>query len=93
MAVVVLLRRLALGSIAVGVLLRRVAIRVLLARLRRLLRLALRSIAVRLRRHGLLALLRLALLRRGLLLRLVFVLLGSFAHYFPWYTSGFKMPM
>ena len=31
--------------------------------------------------------------RRRRLLRLVVVLLLCFAHYFPWYTSGFRMPI
>ena len=86
-----------LGSLTIRVLrltlLRHIPIGVLL----RLLAL-LRSLAVRALRLALrpLRLLRLRLAfgsRRRRLLRLVVVLLVCFAHYFPWYTSGFRMPM
>ena len=93
--VVALLRRIAvrvlllalLRHVPIGVLLGLLA---LLALLRNLAKRRLR-LALLLRR---LRLLRLAFgSRRRRLLRLVVVLLVCFAHYFPWYTSGFRMPM
>ena len=86
---------LALKLLALGVLalLRHIPIGVLLGLLRLLRSLAKR----RLRLALLLRCLRLLRLifgsRRRRLLRLVVVLLLCFAHYFPWYTSGFRMPI
>ena len=80
-------------ALRVLALLRHIPIGVLLGLLRLLRNLAKR----RLRLALLLRCLRLLRLifgsRRRRLLRLVVVLLLCFAHYFPWYTSGFRMPI
>ena len=81
------------AGLGVLALLRHIPIGVLLGLLRLLRSLAKR----RLRLALLLRCLRLLRLIFGSrwcrLLRLVVVVLLCFAHYFPWYTSGFRMPI
>ena len=90
--VVALLRRIAVRVLLLA-LLRHVPVGVLLGLLALLRNLAKRRLrlALLLRRLRLLRLIFGS--RRRRLLRLVVVLLVCFAHYFPWYTSGFRMPM